>query len=122
IHLVFHVELLTLHQSSQLLPRAPAQCPPPEIVKNAEEYIAEELLSSRLYQGQLQYLIQWRGYPVEESTWESEDNVKNAPKLVISFYKKHLDAVKSKHVAGSIIPVIQSAEFLEWHQKNVRPS
>ncbi|OJA20945.1 hypothetical protein AZE42_03511 [Rhizopogon vesiculosus] len=31
---------------------------------------------------------------------------------------KHPDAVKSKRVAGSIIPVIHSTEFLEWRQKN----
>ncbi|OAX31769.1 hypothetical protein K503DRAFT_703177, partial [Rhizopogon vinicolor AM-OR11-026] len=64
----------------------------------------------------------WKGYPVEEATWESEDNVKNSPKLVVTFHLKHPDAVKSKCVAGSIIPVINSSDFLEWRQKNIRPS
>ncbi|OAX31119.1 chromo-domain-containing protein, partial [Rhizopogon vinicolor AM-OR11-026] len=63
--------------------------------ENVEEYIAEELLSSRLYRGRLQYLIQWKGYPAEEATWESEDNVKNSPKLVVAFHLKHPDVYPS---------------------------
>ncbi|OJA14886.1 hypothetical protein AZE42_12643 [Rhizopogon vesiculosus] len=71
---------------------------------------------------QLQYLVKWKGYPLNEASWESEDKLKNAPKLVAKFHASNPDALRSKCIQGSIIPVIKSTKFLEWRQKNVRPS
>jgi len=53
----------------------------------------EEILNSRWRGDKLQYLIKWRGQPLEERTWESRDEViKEAPRLCKEFHQKHLDA------------------------------
>jgi len=53
----------------------------------------EEILDSRWRGDKLQYLIKWRGQPLEERTWESRDEViKGAPRLCKEFHQKHLDA------------------------------
>ncbi|VDM47889.1 unnamed protein product [Toxocara canis] len=42
-----------------------------------EEYVVEKILSKKVISGEdggVFYLIKWKGYPVEESTWEPEEN------------------------------------------------
>ena len=53
----------------------------------------EEILDSRWRGDKLQYLIKWRGQPLEERTWESRDEViKGALKSCKEFHQKHPDA------------------------------
>jgi len=53
----------------------------------------EEILDSRWRGDKLQYLIKWRGQPLEERTWESRDKViKGAPRSCKEFHQKHPDA------------------------------
>src|SRR5262245_9277284 len=52
---------------------------------SVEEHEVEEILDSRLQQGQLEYLIRWKGYSSEEDTWELEENVNNSAALVYKF-------------------------------------
>ena len=47
-----------------------------------------------MQRGKLQYLVKWKGYPQEESTWEPEESLKNAKKLVQEFHAKHPSAPK----------------------------
>jgi hypothetical protein len=119
IHPVFHVELLTRHQSSQLVERKEAERPPPDIVDQIPEYEVEEILHSRMRRGRLQVLVRWRGYPLEEATWEPIENVKNAPDELAEFYRKNPNAVKDTHISGSIL---QTPDFLAWRKRNIRPS
>jgi len=50
----------------------------PTTQTNVQE--VEEILDSRWRGDKLQYLIKWRGQPLEERTWESRDEViKGAP-------------------------------------------
>ena len=35
------------------------------------------------------YLVWWKGYTVEEDTWESKENLKNASNLVQEFEKEY---------------------------------
>lgn len=56
IHPVFHVMLLHLHKESDLEGRY-QEPPPPVEVEGEEEYEIEEILDSRIWQRQLQYLV-----------------------------------------------------------------
>ena len=60
----------------------------------------EEILDSRWRGGKLQYLIKWKGQPLEERTWENRTKVvKGAPRSYKEFHQRHPDAPR--------VPVIQ---------------
>ena len=52
----------------------------------------ELIKDSKLIRGKLHFLIKWKGYPHEESTWESADDLHNAEHLVREFYARHPSA------------------------------
>jgi hypothetical protein len=119
IHPVFHVELLTAHTPSKLLPRdAPAR-PPPEIENDGgSEWLVELVIDSRMHRSKLQYLVQWEGYPASEATWESEANLRNAPLKVQEFHRKNPKAVNPHKIGKSIFT---TSEFLEFRKNFIRP-
>ena len=121
IHPVFHVELLTPYHASRLIPHPPPNRPPPELIDDREEFAVEEVLDSRLFRGKLQYLVKWEGYPKEESSWEPEENLKNAPIPLAEFHKKNPTAAAGKYrrIKGS---VLFTEDFKRWREKNIRPS
>ena len=48
------------------------------IIKNHEEYEVEKVLDSRQWWSKLEYLVHWRGYDIDERTWEPIQNLINA--------------------------------------------
>jgi hypothetical protein len=67
IHPVFHISLLELAPDDPL-PGQHQLPPPPVIIEEIEEYAVEEVLDSRVYRKEPQYLIRWMGYP--QPSWE----------------------------------------------------
>jgi hypothetical protein len=67
VHPVFHVSLL---EPTRWDPLPGQQLPPPEpiVVDGESEYEVEEVVDSRVFRRQLQYLIKWRGW--DDLTWE----------------------------------------------------
>ena len=63
-------------------------------VDGEEEYEVDEILDSRLYRRQLQYLVKWKGYGSGDNSWEPAANVANAQDLIADFHRKHPNAVK----------------------------
>jgi hypothetical protein len=55
------------------------------------QYEVEEVVGRRVYSGKVLYLVKWRNFPREESTWESIKVLKN----VKHFVKEYND--KNKH-------------------------
>jgi len=54
----------------------------------------EETLNSKWRGDKLQYLIKWKGQPLEERTWENRAKViKGALRSCKEFHQKHPDAV-----------------------------
>ena len=58
------------------------------IVDGEEEYEVEAILDCRRRRGQLQFLIKWKGYGLEENSWEPERNI-HAKELIYAFFRSH---------------------------------
>ena len=90
IHDVFHASLLTpqVITPENGIPAAP---PLPELVDGESEFEVEAILQHKFMgrKKEIRYLVQWRGYSRAESTWEPEENLKNAPEVLEGYKSLH---------------------------------
>ena len=63
--------------------------PAPVIIKGEEEYEVEKILNKKKFREKDRYLVQWKGYTVEEDIWEPRENLGNAEDLVKEFEKEY---------------------------------
>ena len=54
-------------------------------VEGVEEWEVEKILNKKMMRGVVKYLIQWKGFIVEEDTWERRENLKNTEELIEEF-------------------------------------
>jgi hypothetical protein len=54
-----------------------------------EEYEVEDVLNLRLNRGKREYLIKWKGYPLNESTWEPMGNLEHCHDKIREFHHKN---------------------------------
>ena len=99
VHPVFHISQLKLYRRPSD-PERTYEKPGPVIVNKEEEFEVDEIINHRKRKrgrktNKIEYLIVWKGYPVHESTWEPEENVKNAPEKIAEYYRR---------VEGNTIP------------------
>jgi len=64
------------------------------IIEGEEELEVEKILNKRTIRGKEKFLVRWKGYIVEEDTWESRENLKNAKKLVEEFEREYREEVE----------------------------
>jgi len=71
------------------------------IIKGEEEYKVEKILNKRKFRGRDRYLVQWRGYIVEEDTWKLRENLENIQELVDRFkeeYREEARRIKKRNL------------------------
>jgi len=54
-------------------------------VEGVEEWEVEKILNKKKMRGVVKYLIWWKGFTVEEDTWERKENLKNVEELIKEF-------------------------------------
>ena len=90
IHDVFHASLLT---PQVITPEygTPEEPPLPELVDGEIEFEVENILQHKSVgrKKELRYLVQWRGYSRAESTWEPEENLRNASEVLEAYKSTH---------------------------------
>ena len=83
VHPVFHVsKLFPYHRGD----RPHVDPPPPELVDGEPEQEVEEILNDRIRRGKKQFLVKWKGFPMEENEWLAEKDLTHA-KRVLNKYK-----------------------------------
>src|SRR5260370_17513363 len=50
--------------------------PHPDLIEGEQEWEVEQILDTRRYRSQLQFLIKWKGYSGANNSWEPEKNIK----------------------------------------------
>ena len=68
--------------------------PKPVIIKGEEEFKVEKILNKRTVRGKEKFLVRWKGYMVEEDTWENKENLENTKELVEEFEREYGEEVK----------------------------
>ena len=68
----------------------------PVIIGGEEEYEVEKILNKRRFRGKDQYLVQWKGYTVEEDIWKPRENLGNTKDLVKEFEKEYGEIRRAK--------------------------
>ena len=61
----------------------------PVIIKGEKEFEVEKILNKRIVQGTKKFLVRWKGYTVEENTWENRENLGNTKELVEEFEREY---------------------------------
>jgi hypothetical protein len=69
-------------------------CPLPIISEDGdqpEEWKVKEIHGARTKKGKKEFLIKWKGYPEDESTWEPIEHLRHAQEKLLEFtYHRHL--------------------------------
>ncbi len=69
--------------------------PPPDLIEGEPEWEVEQIVDTRHYRNQTQFLIKWKGYSDAHNSWEPEKNLK-ATELVEEYYKHNPRSVGAK--------------------------
>ena len=57
-----------------------------------KEYEVEKILDSRILHGNVEYLVCWKGYGVEEDKWFPIHDVQGSKQLIAEFHHTHPQA------------------------------
>jgi hypothetical protein len=108
IHPVLNVSRLKAYHDGRgafpLRTRADTQPPPAVTSSDGDEYEVESILAKRGKGARTQYLVRWKGWPLWESTWESQSNMATAAQSVSDF-----EAVLQRAAGGA-----QQVNVLSW--------
>ncbi len=83
VHPVFHVSKLFPYSRGN---RPHIEPPPPDLVDGEPEQEVEDILNDRVRRGKRQFLVKWKGFPMEENEWLAEEDLTHA-KRVLNKYK-----------------------------------
>jgi Chromo (CHRromatin Organisation MOdifier) domain len=97
--------------------------PPPDLIKDAEEYEVETIVNHRHFgpKCQLQYLIKWKGYPDADNTWELADHV-HAPALIQTYHWRNPLEVSEQDKRGQKkhkVSICSLKSFLQQHYSSL---
>ena len=80
LHSTFNIDKLKRYVETDAFATRPRQLtrPPPTAVADSngdEEWEVERITAQRYAGKRMQFLVRWKGYPIEESTWESRSRL-----------------------------------------------
>jgi len=90
IHPTINISRLKAYRDGQATfpdRNVPHSRPPPEVIEadGSQQFEVDRIIASRGRGRKREYLVQWKGYPLWESTWESYRHLVNASDAVAEF-------------------------------------
>ena len=78
----FHAILLTPHTETETYGPAYPE-PPADIIDGEEEWEVDRIIKHcHVAHGKIEYQVLWKGYGLDQATWEPEDNLEHASKII----------------------------------------
>ena len=91
VHNVFHASLLTPYKETpEHGPNFPK--PSPELINGELEWEVEQIMNTRHWHSQLQYLVRWKGFSEAHDSWEPTTHI-HADHLINAYYWQNPDAI-----------------------------
>jgi len=87
IHPVVNMSRVRLHKPQ--VERQKKILPKLVIIEGEVEFEVEKILNKRTVRRKEKFLVRWKGYMVEEDTWENRENLGNAEELVEEFEREY---------------------------------
>lgn len=56
-----------------------------ELSSELQSYEVETIIDKRKKNGKEQYLVKWKGYGLDQTTWEPKENLGNCLEMLVSF-------------------------------------
>ena len=89
LHPVFHISLLEpALQNTQIIEDIK--------IKDDNEYEVKKILKQKRVNGQLFYLVKWKGYDTSENTWEPIANLKSCHQIMQDYQQTSQGHFKRK--------------------------
>ena len=88
VHNVFHATLLKPYVETEIYGENYTR-PPPDLLEEQEVYEVETIVKHRRRGRGYQYFIKWKGYPIEEATWEPEANISKDGDMLTRYKLRH---------------------------------
>jgi hypothetical protein len=113
LHPVFPVVKLSPAPPDPIPGRRPAPPPDPELIDGEPEFEVEEILDSRLRYRKLYYLVKWKGYGVNENSWEPATQF-HAPDAIADFHRQHPGAPRQINATSFAQIRFSKADISPW--------
>ena len=84
IHPIFHAGLLHPYQETKLHGEN-YLWPPPEIIKNQEEFKIERIIDAKTVGKRRLFHVRWKGYPASDDSWLPKSELTHAQDALADF-------------------------------------
>ena len=88
IHPVFHAILLSPYLETTVHGLNYTR-PPPDLIEGEEQYEVEAIQGHKRWGRGYQYLVKWVNYPMSDNTWQSAEDLKDAPEILSEYQHSH---------------------------------
>jgi hypothetical protein len=102
------------HDGANAFPNRPTQITRPDPIavedNGAPEWEVERVLDHRVVRKRDQWLVSWKGYPLEEATWEPIENLDGALESVVAYNTKRKVVQVVNNVSVSVMATVTSRQ------------
>ena len=115
-----HFKMKVIKKKRPSLPPSPThqkEQSPNNKNKKKSFYYVEDILGKEKINGRLRYLVKWKGYPLQDATWEPAKNLTNAKCIVKNFELKLKIKANQAKKNNKNFEFLEDCEKLKAHKK-----